>query len=246
MFYVKKDKKQKNDDNNKEELYNKDDKLKFNFTSIKFNEDFTCNEESKIYIQAIIKYCEDYLEIKDINKKNIKKINKNYNQNNLFSSTMNNVTTLKAYEAYIKDNRVDELLSEFKVIFIWMEISLYHILCDEAQKSFTCYENALNKFHGFEKIIEKYKSKSKSEWKLTNFTMFFINSIFYEKILVIFSFLCHKFAQYRTELFINLNILDFSPLYSLTTRKLTITKIMHYVYNLRKYLVLKTNDSIAT
>lgn len=241
-----KDKKQKNDDNNKEELYNKDDKLKFNFTSIKFNEDFTCNEESKVYIQAIIKYCEDYLEIKDSNKKNIKKINKNYNQNNLFSSTMNNVTTIKAYEAYIKDNRVDELLSEFKVIFIWIEISLYHILCDEAQKSFTCYENALNKFHGFEKIIERYKNKYKSEWKLTNFTMFFINSIFYEKILVIFSFLCHKFAQYRTELFINLNILDFSPLYSLTTRKLTITKIMHYIYNLRKYLVLKANESIAT
>ena len=241
-----KEKKQKNDDNNKDDLiFNKDDKLKFNFTSIKLNEDFTCNEESKIYIQAIIKYCEDYLEIKDINKKNMKKMNKNNNQNNLFSSTMNNVT-LKTYDPYIKYNRVDELLSEFKVIFILMEISLYHILCDEAQKSFTCYENALNKFHEFEKIIEKYKNKNKSEWKLTNFTMFFINSIFYEKILVIFSFLCHKFAQYRTELFINLNILDFSPLYSLTTRKLIITKIMHYIYNLRKYLVLKANDSIAS
>ena len=76
--------------------------------------------------------------------------------------------------------------------------------------------------------------------------MFFINSIFYEKILVVFSFLCHKFAQYRTELFVNLNILDFSPLYSQTTRKLTITKIMQYIYNLRKYLVQKANDSISS
>ena len=37
-----------------EKIYNKDDKLKFNFTSIKFNEDFTCNEETKNYIEAII------------------------------------------------------------------------------------------------------------------------------------------------------------------------------------------------
>ena len=230
----------------KEDILNQDDKLKFNFTSIKFNEDFTCNEESKTYIQAIIKYCEEYLEIKDVNKKNIKKINKNINQNTILSSTMNNVTTFKTSDPTLRYNRVDELLSEFKVIFLLLGISLYHILCDEGQKSFTCYENALNKFHDFEKIIEKYKNKTKSEWKLTNFTIFFINSIFYEKILVIFSFLCHKFAQYKTELFINLNILDFSPLYSLTTRKLTITKIMHYIYNLRKYLVLKSNDSIAS
>lgn len=232
------------DDKNDELIYNQNDKLKFNFTSIKFNEDFTCNEESKAYIQAIIKYCEEYLEIKEINKKNIKKMNKNYNQNTIFSSTMNN-GTFRTYDPFLRYNRVDELLSEFKEIFILLSISLYHVLCEEGQKSFTCYENALNKYHEFEKIIEKYKSKSKSEWKLTNFSMFFINSIFYEKILVIFSFLCHKFAQYRTELFINLNILDFSPLYSLTTRKLTITKIMHYIYNLRKYLVLKSNDSIS-
>ena len=232
-------------ENKDELLFNKDGKLKFNFTSIKFNEDFTCNEETKIYIQAIIKYCEDYLEIKDVNKKNIKKINKNYNQNTIYSSTMNNIT-LKTNDPFIKYNRVDEILSEFKVIFIYLGISLYHILCDEGQKSFTCYENALNKFHDFEKLIEKYKSRSKSEWKLTNFTMFFINSIFYEKILVIFSFLCHKFAQYKTELFINLNILDFSPLYSLTTRKLTITKVMQYIYNLRKYLVQKANDNFSS
>ena len=237
----------KENDDSKVELFSKDGKLKFNFTSIKFNDDLSCNEESKIYIQSIIKYCEDYLEIKDINKKNLKKINKNLPQSTtFFSSTLNNATTLKAFDPSLKFNRVDELLSEFKVIYILLIISFYHILCDEGQKSFTCYENALNKFHDFEKIIEKYKSKNKSEWKLTNFTMFFINSIFYEKILVTFSFLCHKFSQYRTELFINLNILDFSPLYSLTTRKLVISKIMQYIYNLRKYLILKANDSIAS
>ena len=236
--------KKKDIDNQQDELFTKDDKLKFNFTSIKFNEDFNCNEETKIYIQAIIKYCEEYLEIKEINKKNIKKMNKNV-QTTIYSSTMNNAT-LKTFDQSIKYNRVDELLSEFKVIFMLLEISLYHILCDEGQKSFTCYESALNKFHDFEKIIEKYKNRSKSEWKLTNFTMFFVNSIFYEKILVVFSFLCHKFAQYKTELFINLNILDFSPLYSLTTRKLTITKIIQYIYNLRKYLVQKANDSIIS
>ena len=232
-------------EHHEELLFRQDDKLKFNFTSIKFNEDFSCNEETKTYIQAIIKYCEEYLEIKEINKKNIKKMNKNYTQSTMFSSTMNNAT-LKTFDQSIKYNRVDELLSEFKIIFILLGISLYHILCDEGQKSFTCYENALNKFHDFEKIIEKYRNRSKSEWKLTNFTMFFINSIFYEKILVVFSFLCHKFAQYRTELFVNLNILDFSPLYSQTTRKLTITKIMQYIYNLRKYLVQKANDSISS
>jgi hypothetical protein len=139
------------EDKNKEDLLNIEEKLKFNFTSIKFNEDFTCNEESKTYIQAIIKYCEEYLEIKEVNKKNIKKINKNINQNTLFTSTMNNVTTYKTYEPALRFNRVDELLSEFKVIFILLGISLYHILCDEGQKSFTCYENALNKFHDFEK-----------------------------------------------------------------------------------------------
>ena len=234
------------EERNKEDLLNDDNKLKFNFTSIKFNEDFTCNEESKAYIQAIINSCEEYLEIKEVNKKNIKKINKNYNQNIIFSSTMNNVTTFKTFDPVLRYSRVDELLSEFKVIFILLGISLYHILCDEGQKSFSCYENALNKFHDFEKIIERYKNKAKSEWKLTNFTIFFINSIFYEKILVIFSFLCHKFGQYKTELFINLNLLDFSPLYSLTTRKLTITKIMNYIYNLRKYLVQKSNDSISS
>jgi hypothetical protein len=123
---------------------------------------------------------------------------------------------------------------------------MYHIICEEGQKSFENFENALNRYRHFEKMIDNYKKKSKSEWKLTNFTMFFINSIFYEKILVIFSFLCHKFSQYKTELFINLNILDFSPLYSLTTRRIIIIKIINYIYNVRKSLVQKSNDSISS
>ena len=235
--------KNKSDDDN----LNLEEKIKSNFSSIKLMEDFSCNEESKIYIKAIIKYCEDYLEIKDNNRKMIKKMNKNYNQNNYYSSSMNYfVTTVKTIDPFIKRKRVDEIISLFKIIFISLEISMYHILCEDGQKSFENFENALNKYHHFEKLIDSYKVKYKSEWKLTNFTMFFINSIFYERILVLFSFLCHKFSQYKTELFINLNILDFSPLYSLNTRRIIITKIMNYIYNLRKSLVQKSNDSIAS
>ena len=123
---------------------------------------------------------------------------------------------------------------------------MFHILCEEGQKSFESFENALNSYHHLEKMIDNYKNKCKSEWKLTNFTIFFMNSIFYEKILIIFSFLCHKFSQYKTELFVNLNILDFSPLYSLTTRRITITKIINYIYNLKKSLVQKANNSFAS
>ena len=234
--------KNKNDDDN----LNIDEKIKSNFSSIKINEDFSCNEESKIYIKAIIKYCEDYLEIKDNNRKMMKKMNKNYNTTNYNSSSMNFVVTnVRAIDPFMKRKKVDEIISLFKIIFISLEIAMYHILCEDVQKSFEYFENALNKYHHFEKLIDTYKKKCKSEWKLTNFTMFFINSIFYERILVLFSFLCHKFSQYKTELFINLNILDFSPLYSLTTRNTIITKIMNYVYNLRKCLVEKSNDSIA-
>ena len=83
---------------------------------------------------------------------------------------------------------------------------MFHILCEEGQNSFESFENALNSYHHLEKMIDNYKNKCKSEWKLTNFTIFFMNSIFYEKILIIFSFLCHKFSQYKTELLVNLNI----------------------------------------
>ena len=235
--------KNKNEDDN----LNIDEKIKSNFSSIKINEDFSCNEESKIYIKAIIKYCEDYLEIKDNNRKMMKKMNKNYNQNNYNSSTNNYfVSNVRGIDPFMKSKRVDEIISLFKIIFISLEIAMYHILCEDVTKSFEYFENALNKYHHFEKLIDNYKKKCKSEWKLTNFTMFFINSIFYERILVLFSFLCHKFSQYKTELFINLNILDFSPLYSLNTRNTIITKIMNYVYNLRKCLVEKSNESIAS
>ena len=223
-----------------------DEKIKANYSSIKLMEDFSCNEESKIFIESIIKNCEDYLEIKENNRKMIKKMNKNYNQNNYYSSSNNMATTIRTIDPFMKRKRVEEIISLFKIIFISLDISMYHILCEDGQKSFENFENALNKYHHFEKLIDNYKKKYKSEWKLTNFTMFFINSIFYEKILVIFSFLCHKFCQYKTELFINLNILDFSPLYSLTTRRIIITKIMNYVYNLRKSLVQKSNESIAS
>ena len=241
----KNNKRNKNDDDNK---INMEEKIKSIFSSIKLGEDYSCNEESKIYIQSIIKYCEDYLEIKDTNIKDMKKMNKNYIPNNYFSSTMNNLfnTTIRNIEPFTKRKRVEDIISEFKVIFISLEISMYHIICEEGQKSFENFENALNRYRHFEKMIDNYKKKSKSEWKLTNFTMFFINSIFYEKILVIFSFLCHKFSQYKTELFINLNILDFSPLYSLTTRRIIITKIINYIYNVRKSLVQKSNDSISS
>ena len=237
-----------NKDDENENLLNMNEKIKSIFTSIKVKEDFSCNEESKIYIQAIIKYCENYLEIKNSNTKMIKKMNKNYNQSNLYSSTLNNViiNTLRSIDPFTKRKRVDEIISEFKSIFISLEISMYHIMCEEGQKCFDSFENALNRYHHFEKLIDNYKKKYKSDWKLTNFTMFFINSIFYEKILVIFSFICHKFSQYKTEIFINLNILDFSPIYSLTTRSLIITKIMNYVYNLRKCLVQKFNESISS
>ena len=235
---------------NNDENINIAEKIKQNYSSIKLMEEFSLNEESKTYIQAIIKYCEDYLEIKENNRKMLKKINKNYNSNNYFSTTQNNIfTTVRTIDPFYKKKRVEEIMSEFKIIFISLEISMYHILCEEAHKSFEKFENALNRYHHFEKLVEHYKEKTKktkSEWKLTNFTMFFINSIFYEKILVIFSFLCHKFSQYRTELFINLNILDFSPLYSLTTRRLIITKIINYIYNLRKSLIQKSSDSFAT
>ena len=236
-----------NKNTNVDDKISVEEKIKSNYSSIKLVEDFACNEESKIYIQAIIKNCEDYLEIKDSNKKKIKKMNKNLISNNYNNSTMNNVViTMKTIDPFMKTKRVDEIISEFKVIFTSLEISMYHILCEEGQKSFESFENALNSYHHLEKMIDKYKKKCKSEWKLTNFTIFFINSIFYEKILIIFSFLCHKFSQYKTELFINLNILDFSPLYSLTTRRITITKIINYIYNLKKSLVQKANNSFAS
>ena len=101
------------------------EKIKANYSSIKLMEDFSCNEESKLYIQAIIKYCEDYLEIKENNRKMIKKMNKNYLPNNYFSSTQNNAyntnnyyTTMRTIDPFMKRKRVDEIISDFKIIFI--------------------------------------------------------------------------------------------------------------------------------
>jgi hypothetical protein len=110
-----------------------EEKIKSIFSSIKLGEDYSCNEESKIYIQSIIKYCEDYLEIKDTNIKDMKKMNKNYIPNNYFSSTMNNLfnTTIRNIEPFTKRKRVEDIISEFKVIFISLEISMYHIICEE-------------------------------------------------------------------------------------------------------------------
>ena len=137
-----------------------EEKIKSNYSSIKLMEDFSCNEESKIYIEAIIKNCEDYLEIKDSNKKKIKKMNKNLISNNYNNSTMNNVvTTMKTIDPFMKTKRVDEIISKFKVIFTSLKISMYHILCEEGQKSFESFENALNSYHHLEKMIDKYKKK---------------------------------------------------------------------------------------
>ena len=228
--------------NNDADIFDKDNKLKFNFTAIKFTEDFICNEDTKKYIQTIINHCENYLELKENNEKTIKKMSKENTGINLFSNNMS--ASFKYADHFFKVNRAELFLNKFKEIFILLEISNYHILCDEEQKCIICYESALNKYRDFENLIEKYKNNHKLEWKISNFTMFFINSVFYEKILLIFSFLCHKFAQYRTELFINLNILDFSPLYSLSIRKMVITKIMNFIVNLRNYLASKASDNL--
>ena len=102
---------------------------------------------------------------------------------------MNNVVkTMKTIDPFMKIKRVNEIISEFKVIFTSLKISMFHILCEEGQKSFENFENAHNSYHHLEKMIDNYKNKCKSEWKLTNFTIFITNPIFYEKILIIFSF----------------------------------------------------------
>ena len=89
-----------------------EEKIKSNYSSIKLMEDFSCNEEGKIYIEAIIKNCVDYLEHKDSNKKKIKKMNKNLISNNYNNSTMNNiVTTLKTLDPFMKTKRINEIIS---------------------------------------------------------------------------------------------------------------------------------------
>ena len=237
-----------NNNNNKNEkdiLLEKKKRMKINF--IKTDDDYLISEETKKYLESLISYCEDYLEIKIKNKKELKRIINKNAQTTIITSTHNIPSYFKLpfEEDFSKNLRSKKILEIFKEISILFFISKYYILIDEEQNGVSAYENALNKLKKFENKIEKIKIKlEEKNYKTTNFTMLFVNSIFYEKLIFIFSMLCNKFYQSKTEIFINLNLLDLSPIYSRSIRKMVLTKLLCYTINYRNELISRFNYSI--
>ena len=234
-----------NNEKEKEKNLEKKNKVTINF--IKTDDYYIISEDTKKYLESLISYCEDYLDIKIRNQKELKRIINKNAQTTIITSTNNIPSHFKLgfEDENSKDSRSNKMLEIFKEISILLFISKFYILIDEEQNGVSNYENAFNKLKKFDNKIESIKAKLKeNDYKTTNFTMLIVNSFFYEKLTFIFSMLCNKFYQSKTEIFINLNILDFSPIYSRSIRKIIITKLLTYTIKYRNELISKFDKSL--
>ena len=229
----------------KKHVLEKKNKVTINF--IKTDDFYIISEDTKKYLESLISYCEDYLDLKIRNKKELKRIINKNAQTTIITSTNNIFSNFKSgfEDENSMDSRSNKMIEIFKEISILFFISKFYILIDEEQNGVANYENALNKLKKFDNRIEKIKTKLKeNDYKTTNFTMLIVNSFFYEKLTFIFSMLCNKFYQSKTEIFINLNILDLSPIYSRSIRKIIITKLLAYTIKYRNELISKFDNSL--
>ena len=218
-----------------------------NFNYSKSEDDL--GDEIKIIMNTIIEYFENYLIIKKHNMQEkstiqkIKEVSALYNSNNNINNLSNSIVNENSFDNILHKSRVTDMRDILQEISIELYLSKLYIISDEEQKGIYEYENALNLLNSFEKKIKLYKSNIQSKWKTTNFALLTINTIFYEKLLVIFSLLCEKFYQTKNEMFININLLDLSPLYTKTTRNITLVKLINLLSIEQKKLMTSSNKN---
>ena len=223
-------------------------------SAIKEDDTGELSEDTKQYIASLIDNLEQYLKLKHKNTFD------NSNNNNDDNSDSND-------KQYLNDNnnnnkqRIEFLIELFKDIYVYLLLSQFYILCENGEKCIQNYENALSKLKQFDNKIfayKQYQQRSKTDssshrqsvkieerkYKRTNFVILIINTIVYENILYIFSMLSERFYQTKNELFLNINILDVSPVYSITKRKLTLIKILKQLIVFQKQLVMNANINL--
>lgn len=192
---------------------------------ITINDDLS--EDTKKYILTLIINFVNYLDIKKRNKEEY--ITKTLNNVN---RTLSNSPKIIVSDSHIRE--MQDLLQEISILFY---LARFYIICDEGQKGITEYENALNLLKKFEKKINQYKGNNVNQWKTTNFALLTINTIFFEQFLTIFALLCKKFGLSKNELFIHINLLDLSPIYSKTIRQLTLLNLLNFLSKEHKKLI---------
>ena len=216
-------------------------------SAIKEDDTGELSEDTKQYIYSLIDNLEQYLKLKHKNTFD------NTNNNGNSSDTRNDNNNNK--------QRIEFLIQLFKDIYVYLLLSQFYILCENGEKCIQNYENALSKLKQFDNKIFAYKQYQQlpnmnslsckdsvkveeHKYKRTNFVILIINTIVYENILYIFSMLSERFYQTKNELFLNLNILDLSPVYSITKRKLTLIKILKQLIVFQKQLVMNANINL--
>lgn len=216
-------------------------------SAIKEDDTGELSEDTKQYIYSLIDNLEQYLKLKHKNTFD------NTNNNGNSSDTRNDNNNNK--------QRIEFLIELFKDIYVYLLLSQFYILCENGEKCIQNYENALSKLKQFDNKIFAYKQYQQlanmnsllnrdsvkveeHKYKRTNFVILIINTIVYENILYIFSMLSERFYQTKNELFLNLNILDLSPVYSITKRKLTLIKILKQLIVFQKQLVMNANINL--
>ena len=205
-----------------------------NFLFINNKEDEIINDNKKLFIKKLLKYCIEYLELHKENKYKLKIFLMKKEKNNF--NFENNINNIKIYK----------LTEKLKIIIIQLFISKFYLLLDNENKSLNFLEFLMNNLNSFQlkldKIIEKNNIYNINNWQKTNFILLILNSFLYQNILLILSNLNSKFKQIKSELFINLNILDFSPIYSIKIRKIILNKLIKLILKLRTDLILKNNN----
>ena len=205
-----------------------------NFLFINNKEDEIINDNKKLFIKKLLKYCIEYLELHKENKYKLKIFLMKKEKNNF--NFENNINNIKIYK----------LTEKLKIIIIQLFLSKFYLLLDNENKSLNFLEWLMNNLNSFQlkldKIIEKNNIYNINNWQKTNFILLILNSFLYQNILLILSNLNSKFKQIKSELFINLNILDFSPIYSIKIRKIILNKLIKLILKLRTDLILKNNN----
>ena len=199
-------------------------------------EDEILNENKKLNIKKLSKYCIEYLELHKENKYKLKILLKKKENNNFIFE--NNINNLKIYK----------LSEKLKIIIIQLFLSKIYLFLNNENKSLKYFDWLMNNLNSFQlklnKIFEENNIYNINNFQKTNFILLILNSFLYQKILLLLSNLNNKFKQIKSELFINLNILDFSPIYSIKIRKIVLNKIIKLILNLRTELILKKNNII--
>ena len=235
-------------------------------STIKEDDTGELSEDTKQYMNSLIDNLEQYLKLKHKNAFDNTSNNLQHHDNtnvcNSDNIVYNEPLTNNPKQSSVTNNkqRIDFLIELFKDISVYLLLSQFYILCENGEKCIQNYENALFKLKQFDNKIFTYKQYQQRphqflsrrcpikieerKYKRTNFVVLIINTIVYENILYIFSMLSERFYQTKNELFLNLNILDMSPIYSKSKRKLTLMKILKQLIVFQKQLVMHSSINL--